>query len=720
MTEHVMTSQTRQRAADPSASSYSAPSHSAPDAGAPDPDAPDAGAPDPEAPGHSDRVAQLKRSVRSRPAREPEVPAPVRPIARVAVDLPLAHLNRPFDYLVPESMDEDAVAGCRVKVRFAGRDVDGFLLGRADETAHVGRLSPLRRVVSAEPVLTPPVLATARLVADRYAGTLADVLRLAVPARHARVEREPVPARGGVLDVPLTDLQARWGDDVGGSAWVSRLARGEHPRAVWTAPAGAGWASWLASSAAAARRSGRGSLLLAPDARDVARLDTAVRDLLGAETHVVLTADLGPAARYRAFLAISRGLVDIVVGTRAAAFAPVRRLGLVALWDDGDDLYAEPRAPYLHAREVLVLRAYHEQAALLVGSHSRSVEAQALVESGWASEIRGSREVVRAAAPQVHVTGEGDADLARDAAARSARMPAGVFVAVRDALRLGPVLVHTPRYGYQPGLSCSRCRHPARCTRCAGTLGRPRGGATPECRRCGLPADDWGCPRCGGSQMRAPVVGSVRTAEEWGRAFPQTPVAVSGGDHVLDEVDDRPAIVVATPGAEPSSPGGFAAAVVMDTWLTLAMPGLRAEEEALRRWMRVAALVRRGGDGGRVVVVGEPSLPVVQALVRWDPAGFAARELALRRSARLTPAARMATLTASPEALSEAMAAFSMPRGAEVLGPVDAPEGAARLVVRITAERGAALSRELQHLQAARSSRKLPPVRVHVDPVELL
>jgi len=666
-----------------------------------------------------DQLAQAKTGARARRPKPPEPQAPELPVAHVAVDLPLAHLDRPFDYRVPESMHHQAVPGCRVKVRFSGRDVDGYLVGRSEETTHVGPLSPLRRVVSAEPVLAPSVLAVARIVADRYAGTLADVLRLAVPSRHARVETELVVVPDRRTQVPPDELHASWQPDPEGPAWVGRLADGQHPRAAWCAPAGSGWADRFATSAAATRRSGRGSLLLAPDARDVARLSAALTDLLGPRSHVVLTADLGPAARYRAFLAVVRGAADIVVGTRAAAFAPVHRLGLVAIWDDGDDLYAEPRAPYLHAREVLVLRAYSEQAAMLVGSHSRSVETQALVESGWASEISGPRESVRAAAPQVHVTGETDADLARDAAARSARMPAGVFVAVREALEHGPVLVHTPRYGYQPGLACSRCRRPARCHRCDGPLGRPSGGATPQCRRCGMVADEWVCSHCGGSGVRAPVVGSLRTAEEWGRAFPNTSVVVSGGERVLDEVDDHPAIVVATPGAEPSVVGGFAAAVLMDTWLTLAMPGLRAEEEALRRWLRVAALVRSAGSGGRVLVVGEPSLLVVQALVRWDPAGFAARELVQRRSARLTPAARMATVAAPLEALTDAMAAFALPRGAELLGPVDVGDGVARVVVRIAAERGATLSRELQHLQAARSARKLPPVRVQVDPPDL-
>jgi len=216
------------------------------------------------------------------------------------------------------------------------------------------------------------------------------------------------------------------------------------------------------------------------------------------------------------------------------------------------------------------------------------------------------------------------------------------------------------------------------------------------------------------------VVGSLRTAQEWGRSFPQTAVLASGGDHVLDTVDPQPAIVVATPGAEPrASPDGYAAAVILDAWLTLTRPHFGAAAEAARRWFNAAALVRSGAAGGRVVVVGEPATPVLQALVRWDPAGFAGRELADRRSARLPPAARVATITAPPEIVTEALGRLALPPRAEVLGPVPVSGDAARLVLRSPTERGRALARAVQQLQATRSSRKLPPVRVQIDPAEL-
>src|ERR1700760_2333715 len=87
--------------------------------------------------------------------RGERAPASTLPVARVAVDVPLAHLDRPFDYQVPEQYDADAVPGCRVRVRFAGQLVDGYLLDRVAESGHKGKLAFLEKVVSPEPVLSP-------------------------------------------------------------------------------------------------------------------------------------------------------------------------------------------------------------------------------------------------------------------------------------------------------------------------------------------------------------------------------------------------------------------------------------------------------------------------------------------------------------------------------------------------------------------------------------
>lgn len=79
------------------------------------------------------------------------------------------HLDRLFDYTVPAAMSESVRPGVRVKVRFAGQDVDGYVIERVDRTEHAGALLALRRVVSAEAVLSPEVASLARSVADYYA-----------------------------------------------------------------------------------------------------------------------------------------------------------------------------------------------------------------------------------------------------------------------------------------------------------------------------------------------------------------------------------------------------------------------------------------------------------------------------------------------------------------------------------------------------------------------
>jgi primosomal protein N' (replication factor Y) len=190
-------------------------------------------------------------------------------------------------------------------------------------------------------------------------------------------------------------------------------------------------------------------------------------------------------------------------------------------------------------------------------------------------------------------------------------------------------------------------------------------------------------------------------------------------------VEAVPSLVVATPGAEPVVEGGYACVVLLDTWLMLARTDLRTAEEALRRWLAAAALARPGGDGGRVVAVGEPSQAALQALVRWDPAGFARRELQERLSAHLPPASRLATLSGPEPDLVTALAGLPLPAGAEVLGPVPVAErardgpGTPRAVVRVPRVAGAELSRVLGDLQRTRAARKLPPIRVQVDPVAL-
>lgn len=641
-----------------------------------------------------------------------------RRVARVLVEQSLPHLDRLFDYEVPESMDESCVPGCRVQVRFAGVKLSGFVVERAT-SSEFDSLQPILKVVSPVPVLTPAIHRLARAIADHCGGTEADVVRSAIPPRHATTEKavcsQEASSAPAVDDpAPAVVLPSH----PTGQGYLTALAAGGSPRAAWSVvPVSAQvgrWASGFVEAALAARASGRTSLLLVPDHKDVSQIQAVADTALGRGRVAILTAEQGPAARYRAFLRALRGDVDVVIGTRAALYAPLPRLGLIALFDDGDDLWADPRAPYAHGRDMAVLRASQQGCALLLAARSRTAEVQQLVERGWLGELALSADDVRRLAPVVH------------AMEPERRLPRRIFPMLRAGLAAGPVLVQIPHAGFRSGLLCDGCREPVRCPSCRGQIVETATGHL-RCRLCGTTVDreHWRCPSCEHPRSRGIVVGAERQVDELRKAFPETTVLDSSGDHVVVEIAPEPALVVATPGAEPHVEGGYAMAVLLDADSLLTRPWLRAAEEARRRWLTAVSLVRPPRQNGTVVIVGDPGSRAVQALVRHDATGFAERELDDRRSAHMSPAAKIVVVEGSERALDEFAAQWRAPTGVEVFGPVPAPrrgdeDPAHRLLCRAPLADSAGLIASLKDVVADRTAAKRgEPVRLRVDPLDV-
>lgn len=640
-------------------------------------------------------------------AAELEASGVPNPVARVRVDSTLPQVDRTFDYRVPAELSEDAVPGARVRVLFNGHELTGYIEERAATTDWTRTsLLPIKSVLSRVPSVAPEIFALAEALADRYASTVANVLRLAVPPRIAALDKkyapllpgyesaylgdsapesehmesehaalghaEPEPAAASdtsthadpyawlatpgapapfVLDPPTLnpdapDAASVFSDYENGAEFIEDVAAGAATRAVMTVLPGHlehTWADVVATALATAAASGRGAIAVVPTAKNLDLLEAALAERLPADSFVRLSSDSTPHTRYHGFVKARLGRVPVVIGTRAAAYAPVANLGLVVCWDDGDSSLVERRAPYCHARDVLLLRASAENTAALFAGFSMSSEAARLVRTRWASHVRAPRALVRDYSPRIFSTGS-EFELARDPLAAMARIPHLAFEHARRALARGPVLVQVARSGYIPSFSCERCRMPARCGECSGPLSVASGSSVPSCSWCGHLAQQWRCSECGFTHWRYSAAGATRTAEELGRAFPNVPVISSAGDHVRASVGPEPALVVATPGAEPVAFGGYAAALLLDADKMLRFDSLRAPEAALRRWLNAAALVRPAALEGTVVTTASPS-PVEQALVRWDPAWFARQELEERAQTGLPPAVRTAAVT---------------------------------------------------------------------------
>lgn len=684
-----------------------------------------------------------------------------QPVARVLPLLGVPHLDRLFDYAVPESMEAHAQPGVRVRVRFSGRLVDAFVIERRRRSDHPGELRPLERVISPLRVLPKHLWELVNVLADRYAGVRSDILRSVVPSRHASAEEAGLFADGAAwenLGAKLQPVEQASADSYQaaeealapyphGGAFLSALVDGKPARACLLTPPGRDIPTLIAAVAAAvAWNTDGGVLVVAPNQRLVDRLVAGLKEHMNPAQVMELTAQVGPNARYRRYLSVLAGQARVVVGTRSAALLPMPKPRLMVLIGESDDNLVDPRAPYIHAREALALHAQHTGAGLLIAGVHRSAEVQQWVDRKLVYPLLPTRDSLHEAMPWIRGLGETDGATERELHAPGARIPSMAFAAIRECLDNDlPALVQVPRRGYAPALACAQCRTPARCRHCNGPLELPTNAdaAPPRCRWCGQTAGLFTCPSCGNHSVRLSVIGHDRTVEELGRAFPGVPIIASGGKHVVDSVKRRGSIVVATPGADPTVEGGlYGAAVLVDPWILLGRQDLRAAETALRHWMEAASLVAPRTNGGKVVFAGAASLPTAQQLIRWDPVGAARAELAHRAEAAFPPAFAVAAVDGTSTAIEGIESNWELPPGAETLGPVELPPGvrlpagidshdpqarqaARRMLVRVPADQHIALGQALRSAQSVRTiqrgSRSNQPdaLRVVMDPVRI-
>ena len=692
------------------------------------------------------------------------------PVASVRLVGVLPHLDRPFEYAVTPDTAA-AGPGMRVRVRFSGKDTEGIVLERRAEPTTDRALAPLHRLVSDDVVVPPTMMRVCEDVAERSAGTVGDVLRLALPPRHARAEKadraaaekeeaaaaeaeaeaeaaedlestesaddaEPaattdaaetghdeqtVPAADPSAEAPVAPRHA---DRYPGlAALLSRAgsAEGPVPRASLVLDPVDPWTA-IAAESIAALGPDRGALVIAPDQRDVARLSRVLTER--GIAHEVLAGTEGPEKRYRTFRRILRGATRVVLGSRSAAFAPVQDLALVICWDEADDLLEEPRAPYPHTRTVLQCRSAEERCALLFLAASESVTMRALTDAGYLARLDPVPAPVTAVRPRIVAMDQYLRD--REGPSGRSRLPQEAMRVLRNGLQGGPVLVQVPRTGYAPAIACTFCGTRARCPECAAPLSQRGRNGPLHCTVCGRREDGYRCPECDRTHVRAMVIGSTRTAEELHRAFPDAPLKVAGGAHgpLEDEAVPEHGIVVATPGAEPAPPGRYSACLLLDADAMLGRAAFDADVEAVRRWRGAISLVRTAEEGGEVLVVGTSTLPAIRDLVAHRSALFLDRVLEDRRELDLPPFRRVAEVVGEREACRGFLETTELPDGTEVFGPVEleGPDqaGRARAVLRIEPRRSRELAAALRSGVAARSARKdRGSLRVRLDPPDV-
>jgi primosomal protein N' (replication factor Y) len=640
-------------------------------------------------------------------------------IARVILDSPLPQLDHPFDYAVPERLRADVAVGQRVQVplRTGNRRANAWIIELSESSSFSGNLSEVESIVSPVRALPPRLYDLARQVADRQAGSAVDVLRLAIPARYVKAEKEylaerdagasPTPASrlGQAAREVLQATDAELKIVAFGHRVAVRVSGGVHEIVAGTwVPR---WVCELVHQAVVATQRGQSSILVVPDFRDLNLLESAFTALGLGELLVRVDASLPGASRWRNYLRILTEDVVIVIGNRSSVYAPVNNLGLIALWDAADESFSEPLAPYGHPRDVALLRQSDSGCALIFAAHVPSVDIARLVGLSYLTQ-----QNVGSDAGGIVVT-----DLmAQDESDRGAsRIPPAALVAARAAIQTGPVLLQVARPGFAGGLRCNSCRERALCSSCHGPLALSSKASVPSCRWCGRLEPAWTCVTCHSTQAVPLLPGSEKTAEDLAKAFPGVLVHFSDGSKDLGVLPNTPALVIATPGTEPLVAGGYACVVILDGESARMREDIEADINALRIWFNAFALAR--GDAPRFVAGSGRALGEVIQTQALDT--FARQALSERESLALPPSTKVAVCAGSREAIALVQAELPNIPHRTVLGPVPGAEGSSRLILTFDYRDGLTVAKALRALilKTALTSRKPagssgPPARV--------
>lgn len=573
------------------------------------------------------------------PAAEPVLPSPpslpggaeeVRPrVVRVLPDEPA--IDKLFDYAVPSAMAESAQLGAVVRIDLHGRRVGGWIVDADVVPDHGVALRPLAKVSGWGP--SEDLIDLASWAAWRWAGRPASFLRTASPERVVRSLPAPGPA---TTTVPT---------GAAGDHTVVADALAGGPRVVRMPPSSDGY-----ELALGAARLGN-ALLLVPGI-DAAR-HLALR-LRRAGVEVALLPHEWAAARSGA----------TVIGARAAAWAPVRDLAAVVVFDEHDETWQQEQAPTWHARDVALERAARAGVPCALVSPMPTLEALA---AGLL--VTPTRSEERAGWPMVDVVDRQD-----EQPGRGSLFSDKLVTAVRSGRRVVCVLNVKGRSRL---LACAACGDLARCEVCDGSMVQ-RDPTMLICRRCDTERPPV-CLSCSGTKFKNLVLGVSRVREEL-EALARTPVVEVTAESPLSvprpdsaratrSASDEPRVFVGTEAVLHQVRDAEVVAF-LDFDQELLAPRYRAAEEAFALLVRAARLVGgRDGEGRLLIQTRLPSHEVVQAALLGDPSRVSDAEQERREALRFPPASAMAVVSGASAAAY--MVGFGHPPDVEVLGPVD-------------------------------------------------
>ena len=601
------------------------------------------------------------------------------PIASVWVDSGISTLAEPFSYLIPEKLSQQIRIGSRVQVPFKDKHLEGIVIARTAANSDSRELKSIYKLLGAFPVASAETLQLINLTADYWGGTPYDVIRSAIPPRVASAEKD---LSASVKPAPVTSNPG---------AFFHLLPPRKDP------------ISALISLVRESKVQGA-KLVIVPTARELTRL-IAELNQIGIE-FTSLDSNLARSDRYRNFLHVSLGNANLIIGMRAAIFAPIPNLAEIFLHQENSEHYYERRSPHWNAREVAWIRMKLLGLKLHLVGYVPSLDVAIDIDAKEIS-YQASREKVPVLA-QPSSNGE--------------LIPSKIYQLVRKALLVGPVLFLVPAKGYATAISCAKCRNVALCD-CSGKLTKASAKSEPVCVLCNKIYQNWKCGWCGEARVFLTSRGIERFAEEIGRSFPNQLVIQSTANDSRESVGAEPALVISTPGVEPIAQDGYSAVVILQVDRFLSSSTSNGVERAYSNFFAASALI---SESGTIALVHEDGAPITSALTTWNPATISKREIEQRIQLQLPPVsgavlmlAEAAELTRLKRALESAKEEGRAPKSLRIYGPTPHSIDGSKITLLVDPTEQEELVNLLREINKRRAISKKPSLAYRVNPYSL-
>ncbi len=437
---------------------------------------------------------------------------------------------------------------------------------------------------------------------------------------------------------------------------------------------------------------GKKVIFLLPEISLVLYMESIFRQTFG-ERVAVYHSRMSPGERYDQWMRMIKGEVDIVIGARSAIFSPLPNVGLIIVDEEHDPSYKQETAPYYHARDCAVMRGKIEDALVILGSGTPSVQSYYNSQIGKYTLIEMPKRVEDRPLPEMEIV-----DMRKERAGTI--LSKRLLSSIKEELEKGnQVILFLNKRGFYRLCVCSVCGTSIKCPNCDLSLVYHKDGKL-RCHYCGYYSErPERCKICGYMSFRLMGFGTERVEREIKRLFPEAKVERMDADSVrkkgkiadiLKRFSEKKIDILI--GTQMITKGYHFPSVtlvgIISADISLSFPDFRAAEWTYQLLCQVAGRAGRGEQKGKVIVqTFNPDHYCIKAAIRHSFFSFYEKEKTFRECLRYPPFSHLSCIRIQgnseknvcesakmmEEEIKKILENYPFKDQIQILGPIESP-----------------------------------------------